>query len=71
MIDTYHLQELDTRGTHDPLTEDFETLEFTAEDDAKLVRAARPNLITRALAGDQGAMEELEGLHLTKWSVRR
>lgn len=44
---------------------------ITAEEDEKIKRAAKPNLIPRALAGDSDAMAQLEALHLTKWEVRR
>lgn len=62
--------ELATRYTYDATPEDFEALELSAEDDAKLTKAARPNLIIRALAGEQDAMDDLRRLHLTYWSKR-
>lgn len=45
--------------------------EITAEEDEKIARAARPNLITRALAGDSEALADLKRLHVTMWQVGR
>lgn len=45
--------------------------EITAEEDAKIARAARPNLVMRAIGGDVEARKEMEKLHLTLWEVRR
>ena len=64
-IDT--LPEIPTRGSHDPDAEDFEALTFSPEEDAKLDRGARPNLIARALAGEAEAMDDLRRLHVTRW----
>lgn len=44
---------------------------ITAEEDEKLARAARPNLIQRAMAGDEEAMADLKRLHVTMWQVGR
>lgn len=44
---------------------------ITAEEDEKIARAAKPNLIPRALAGDAEAMADLKRLHVTKWEMRR
>ena len=45
--------------------------ELTAEEDEKIARAAHPNLIERALAGDVEAMADIKRLHVTRWEVRR
>lgn len=59
--------------THDPYAEDLSTFEVTAEEEAKLTRAAQrgPTSVKMALAGDEEAMADLKRLHLTKWEVRR
>lgn len=47
--------------------------EFTlsVEEKAKIDHAAHPNLVTRALAGDQAGFEEMRRLHVTMWSHDR
>lgn len=45
--------------------------EITAEEDERINRAARPNLIQRALNGDEEAMADLKRLHLVAWETRR
>ena len=45
--------------------------ELTAEEDEKIDRAARPNLIQRALAGDVEARSDLKRLQLTLWQHDR
>lgn len=73
-IDTYHLPEIETRYHHHPDLPDYETLEFSAEDDAKITKAANwsRSLLLRARAGDAQALKELETkMHVTKWKVMR
>lgn len=45
--------------------------EITAEEDERIARAAKPNLVTRALTGDSEAMDELRRLGLTLWQHER
>lgn len=65
--------DLPTRYTHDTTPEDFETLEFSPEEDAKLTAAAHrgPLAISLALAGDQTAVDELRRLHIVRWEHAR
>lgn len=48
-----------------------ERWEITAEEDERIARAARPNLVTRALAGEVEAMDDLVKLHLKLWQRER
>jgi len=71
-IDTDTL-ELPTRGRHDLDAEEFSALEFSAEDDAKISRAANrgPIAIKAALAGDPRGRVEMAALGITLWQHRR
>lgn len=66
---TDDIPDLPYRLTLDDLSPD--RWEITAEEDEKLARAARPNLITRARDGDEEAMADLKRLHLVAWETRR
>lgn len=57
-----------TRYEPDDLPEALgDEFEFTVEEKAKIHRAANPNLVTRALAGDQEGFEAIRRLHVTLW----
>lgn len=64
-LDTSDLPDLPYRLAVDDLTPD--RWEISREEDEKIARAARPNLVTRALAGDSEAMDEMKRLHIVRW----
>lgn len=45
--------------------------EITADEDERIARAARPDIVTRALAGDAAAIEDMQRLHMTFWQHDR
>ena len=57
-----------THYEHDDVPEQLgDHFTLSAEDDAKITRASRPDIVTRAIAGDAEAMAEMRRLHVTMW----
>lgn len=64
--------EYDTRHEADDAPEALgDEFELSIEEKAKLHRAAHPNLVTRALAGDETGFEAMRRLHVTRWEHDR
>lgn len=68
-LDTSRIPDLPYRLALDDLICD--QWEITAEEDEKITQAAKPNLISRALAGDDEALLEMKQLKVVRWETRR